>query len=249
MNVADELLKRCEETIGYRFKDRNLLKQALTHSSSANVRFESNERLEFLGDAALGFVVAHMLYRLFPRCCEGELSQLKGEIVSRKTCRRIAAQLGLDAYLILGKGVEGVPSSLVSNVMEAVIGAIFLDGGFEEAQRFIEKHFQADFEERMTAAHEINASDDSQTDALRFCRNFKSILQSQTQRLTPPQIPEYCLIAEQGPPHRRQFKVAVKLNDRIFQAAWGASKKEAEQRAAQNALHQLSGREALNPDL
>ena len=146
MNWIEQRVFDCEEALGYRFKDKTLLKQALTHSSCANTRLESNERLEFLGDATLGLVISNLLFHRFPHYAEGELSQLKSAIVSRKTCFNVGQKLGLDKCLFRGKGLEGAPDSLVSNAMESVIGAIFLDGGYEEARLFVEERFSQEIE-------------------------------------------------------------------------------------------------------
>ena len=139
-------LSECEEKIGYRFGNQGLLRMALTHSSCANTHLESNERLEFLGDAALGFVVSNLLYSQFPQMQEGELSKIKSFVISRKTCQQVALRLELDRFLFTGKGIGSLPDSLIANVMEAVIGAIFLDGGYDEARVFVETNFQPEIE-------------------------------------------------------------------------------------------------------
>ena len=131
---GDVLLKTCQERIGYLFNDWALLRSALTHASGAQHRLASNERLEFLGDAILGAVVCEMLYHRFPEYLEGELTKIKSVVVSRQTCAKVSEALGLDEFLLLGKGmsvVDGLPPSLLADVFESLIAAVYLDGGLE----------------------------------------------------------------------------------------------------------------------
>ena len=140
---ADEQLARCEERIGYFFHNRELLRGARTHASGANNRLASNERLEFLGDAILGYVVCELLYEQFPRLLEGDLTKIKSVVVSRKTCAKISRALGLVDFLIVGKGMAtsaAVPPSLLADVFESLVAAIHLDGGLEASKRFILTH-------------------------------------------------------------------------------------------------------------
>lgn len=244
-NVLD-----CEIAIGYPFKDKALLKEALTHSSCANTRLESNERLEFLGDATLGLVISNLLFHRFPGYEEGELSQLKSAIVSRKTCFKVAKRLGLDKFLFRGKGLEGTPDSLVSNVMESVIGAVFLDGGYEEARLFIEERFSEELEQRFSEGQKeaCKSHCPEREQALEeACHNYKSLLQTYAQRAVAGLIPTYQLLEETGPSHNPSFKVAVKIGKQVYAPAWGKSKKDAEQRAAHNALRQIHG-ESIEED-
>ena len=242
MSYASSDVAACEEKIGYRFKNRQLLVTALTHSSCANTHLESNERLEFLGDATLGMIVASYLYRRFPEKTEGELSKLKSVVVSRLACRRVALQLGLDRFLKTGKGLTRLPNSLVSNVMEAVIGAILLDGGIETTTSFVESHFQQEVDDALNAESiEAERLDSPRSDAIEVLEDFKSLLQIETQRLFPNQKPAYIQLAVVGPDHEKSFLVATEVNGKRYQSAWGKSKKEAEQRAAGNALLQLKG--------
>ena len=255
-------LDECERQIRYRFNDQNLLKQALTHSSCANSHVESNERLEFLGDAVLGLVISDILYKRFPFLPEGDLSRIKSVVVSRKKCKKVATRLGLKDYLFTGRAINVVPDSLVANVMEAVIGAVFLDGGFEEARRFVEEFFLPelrpflDFDANKTRPNTLNYSTDCQTGIVleqeclvdRLDDNYKAKLQTIIQRERSLETPQYLLLDEKGPAHCRCFLIAVRIGDRDFQAAWGNNKKEAEQRAAQNALFQLQGLEPPNSD-
>lgn len=259
MKKLEPDLSECEHRIQYRFKNCELLKTALTHSSYANTHIESNERLEFLGDALLGLIVSNMLYRQFPLMTEGDLSKLKAIIVSRKTCKKIALQLGLERFLFIGKGLTSIPNSLIANVMESVIGAIFLDGGFDTVRCFVENNFQKEIDffsnsEEHNIEKNINLGQSlwSNFDATSFKRsssmrlvenlddNYKAKLQTKVHREFPSLAPVYILLDEKGPDHSKCFKVAVKLGEQLFQAAWGKSKKEAEQHAAANAFEQLS---------
>ncbi len=221
-----QCLERAQELAGYRFRNPAILLQALTHASIADRRIDSNERLEFLGDAILGLVVCEELYRRFPHYLEGELTKLKSTVVSRKTCARIADHIGLTPMLQLGKGMHtqaAVPGSLRAAVYEAIIAGIFIDGGFEPARRFILDTASAYIAEAANSEHQ---------------ENHKSILQQYVQKhmcLTP----QYDQLDEQGPDHSKCFEVCVSVGTRRFPAAWGTSKKEAEQRAAKLAMLEI----------
>ena len=135
----------CQRRIAYEFRDPGLLMSALTHASGAQHRLASNERLEFLGDAILGFVVCEMLYRLFPDSLEGDLTRIKSVVVSRETCSRVSEQLGLLEFLIVGKGLalhQPVPQSVLSDLFESVVAAMYLDGGLEPVRRLVERLVQ-----------------------------------------------------------------------------------------------------------
>src|SRR5260370_35550113 len=135
-----EILEECQKTIGYHFKQPDLLRAALTHTSGANTRLASNERLEFLGDAVLGLVTCEQLFLRFPDYQEGDLTKAKSVVVSRRTCARISRLLNLGEYLFLGKGMiihAVVPANLLADVFESLVAAIYLDGGLEAASRFI----------------------------------------------------------------------------------------------------------------
>src|SRR5579885_1980047 len=142
-----EILQECQEAIGYRFRQPELLRAALTHASGANTRLASNERLEFLGDAVLGLVCCEQLYLRFPEYQEGDLTKIKSVVVSRRTCARISRMLNLGDYLFLGKGMHAqtatVPANMLADVYESLVGAIYLDGGLEAAKGFILKHLAA----------------------------------------------------------------------------------------------------------
>lgn len=224
----DERLGTCQDQLGYRFRSPDLLVAALTHSSGAAHKLASNERLEFLGDAILGAIVCDLLFRQFPHMLEGDLTKIKSEMVSRRSCAMFTRHLGLEKYLIVGKGMgspEKVPRSLLADLFESVVGAIYLDGGMEAATEFVE---------RATRGMVLRAEEEGSPD------NFKSMLQQRTQREMGT-TPSYELVSERGPDHAKSFKIAVFIGSRAFAPAWGRNKKEAEQRAACNALAELSG--------
>jgi ribonuclease-3 len=220
--------ERCQQRIGYRFNDLQLLESSLTHASGADHRLSSNERLEFLGDAILGLVVCEDLYREFPDHLEGELTKLKSVVVSRQTCAKISQALGLREFLILGKGMTthpAVPPSVLSDVLESLIAAIYLDGGMEPARQFVMTYFGPEIES--AAAGESGG-------------NYKSLLQQFAQR-EHGVTPTYHLLDEKGPDHSKCFKMAAQIGRDRYSPAWGRSKKESEQRAAHNAICQLRG--------
>jgi ribonuclease-3 len=221
--VAEAVLEQCQELIGYRFGDLGLLSQALTHASVAPTRTASNERLEFLGDSVLALAVCQDLYQREGELGEGEMTKIKSAVVSRVTCAAIAEDLGLCRLLSLGKGMSkpgAMPLSVAAAVFEAVVGAIYLDGGYPPAREFILRHIGAYIDEALTTDHQ---------------KNYKSLLQQYAQRewtITP----DYRLLDEKGPDHSKCFEVAVSMNGRQFPSAWGKSKKDAEQEAARRAL-------------
>ncbi len=222
------LLERLQRRIGYQFKDEGLLLSALTHASGAEHRLASNERMEFLGDAILGAVVCEILYQQFPDFLEGELTRLKSIVVSRQTCAKLSEALGMQEFLILGKGMTthpSVPSSLLADVFESLVAAIYLDGGDSAARRFITDAMGPEIE--LAAGGETGS-------------NYKSLLQQLAQR-EHGTTPTYQLLDEKGPDHSKCFKMAAQVGADRYQPAWGRNKKEAEQRAARNALCQLSG--------
>jgi ribonuclease III len=232
--LTDELLAACEEVIGYVFEERGLLCRALTHSSAARTRGESNERLEFLGDAILGSIVCEELYRRYPESSEGELTRIKSVIVSRETCAKVTHRLGLDEFLLMGKGLANgrrIPPSVCAAALEAIIGAIYLDGGRGVAQAFV----LACVDELI---HEVSD--------LTTGMNYKSVLQQMAQKEFG-QTPGYHVLDEKGPDHFKSFKVCATIGSTHYCPAWGPSKKEAEQQAASNALAQIEGREVPSP--
>jgi ribonuclease-3 len=223
-----EILDECQDAIGYRFRRPELLRAALTHTSGANTRLASNERLEFLGDSVLGLVACEQLFLRFPEYQEGELTKIKSVIVSRKTCAAFSREVGLGDFLFLGRGMDygELPSNLHADVFESLVAAIFLDGGFEVARRFILRFVTPEIER---VAHEAA-----------LAGNSKSQLQQVTQREFGG-TPRYYLLDEQGPDHNKCFKVAAEVKDYRFPAAWGQTKKEAELKAALNALAHIEG--------
>jgi ribonuclease III len=201
---------------------------SLTHASGAEHRLASNERLEFLGDAILGAVVCEILFHQYPDLLEGELTRLKSIVVSRQTCAKLSTTLGMQEFLILGKGMSthpSVPSSLLADVFESLLAAMYLDGGDPVVRQFI----------TITMGPEIDLAVEGVTGS-----NYKSLLQQLAQR-EHGTTPTYQLLDEKGPDHSKCFKVAAQIGADRYQPAWGRNKKEAEQRAARNALSQLNG--------
>lgn len=209
-------------SIGYSFRDVGLLEQALIHASSTEDRLDSNERLEFLGDAVLGFVTSQLVFALHPDLSEGEMTKIKSSVVSRQACAGYAETLGIDRHITVGKGVrtQGMPSSVPAGVFEAVIAAIFLDGGIEPARVFVEMIVTPSIDSAYRLGHQ---------------ENFKSMLQSVAIKQFG-ETPVYRVLDEQGPDHAKCFKIGVMINGSTYEAAWGASKKQAEQTAAKNVL-------------
>jgi ribonuclease-3 len=224
-----------EDRIGYRFRDPGLLEHALTHRSrvheDASGGVFDNESLEFLGDAVLGFVIADLLFREFPQHNEGEKSKIKASIVSAPSLGRLAERIGLGEFLILGRGEEKSGGrrkmALVSDSYEALIAAIYMDGGVQAARAFIEREFGGLIED----AKQRGA-------AAAFTMDFKSALQEWLQAAERP-LPAYRLTGTTGPDHRKQFQVAVIVGGEALAEAVGPSKKEAEQEAARMALAKL----------
>ena len=220
-------MKSLEEKLFYRFKNKNLLKNALTHSSYANeVRsgLSSNERLEFLGDSVLSVIVSNYIYKQYPKMPEGELTKLRSSLVCEKSLCAFARELKLGEFLLLGKGEDNnggrERDSILADAFEAVLAAIYLDGGMESAvehiMRFILRELQ-------------NHDEDG-------FRDYKTMLQEIIQR-NPEESVVYILADETGPDHDKIFTVEVHLNSNIIGAGTGRSKKQAEQMAAKQALH------------
>lgn len=221
-----DALDRCQDAIGYRFKDPSLLSIALTHASIANTRLESNERLEFLGDSILGTIVCRYLFDTYPDFLEGELTKVKSTVVSGKTCSDVTVRLGLADCLFLGNGIAShakLPMSISAAVLEALIAAIAIDGGVGAAEAFVLKHMVPEIELAVASEYQ---------------QNYKSQLQQHSQRHLSA-TPVYELLDEKGPDHSKCFEVAVCIAGRQFPSAWGPSKKEAEQKAAYRALVEM----------
>ena len=229
-SANDNDLDACQEKVGYRFLNLQLLTDALRHASGVSHRLASNERMEFLGDAILGVVVCEQLYLQYPEYMEGEMTKVKSVVVSRDTCARISERIGLQEYLILGKGMAAdpqIPRSVVAAALESLIAAIYLDGGMEPAKDFILRHVIEEIEQTVSGE---------------FGVNFKSQLQQYAQR-EHSVTPVYHLLDEKGPDHSKCFKIAAQVSKQRFSPAWGKSKKESEQRAAQNAMSEINGDE------
>jgi ribonuclease-3 len=227
-------LVACQQAVGYAFRNPKLLLSALTHASSADHRVVSNERMEFLGDAVLALVICQDLYERFPTLLEGELTKIKSVVVSRRTCARVSKTLGLERFLILGRGMaaqDGVPTSVLAAVFESIIAAIYQDSGLGPAREFILRTARSEIEKAAGGHHG---------------GNYKSILQQLAQKEFG-QIPTYEVLAEDGPDHSKSFKVAAVIAAQRYVPAWGANKKEAQQRAALNALSQIRGLEVPFP--
>ena len=212
-----------EEKLGYSFKDKSLLELALTHSSFANENKlkKNNERFEFLGDSVLGFVTAEYLFTEFKNRPEGEMTKLRAAVVCEKSLFKFAEQIDLGKYILLGRGEDSTGGrnrpSVVSDAFEAIIAAIYLDGGMEEARNFVLKYI----EEAIRHQQSI--------------RDYKTMLQEVVQR-NPGEIVEYVLAGETGPDHDKRFEVEAHLNSNVIGRGIGRSKKRAEQEAAREAL-------------
>ena len=215
-----------EKKLDYKFKDRELLKTALTHSSYANeTSVESNERLEFLGDAVLGFVVADVLYKRYPDATEGKLSKKRSSIVSRMNFAHFARELKIDKQMHLGKGEENTGGrqreSNLSGTFEAVIGAVFIDGGYRKVYKVITKLLKSC----------LNGDEE-------IFKDYKTKLQEVAQRKYK-KVPKYKVVLEEGPPHDKNFHIEVKLGRKTFGKGMGRNKKKAEQQAAKQGLERI----------
>jgi ribonuclease-3 len=216
----------CQRRIQYEFRDPSLLVAAFTHASGAQHRLASNERLEFLGDAILGFIVCETLYHLFPDSLEGDLTRIKSVVVSRETCGRITERLQLIDFLIVGKGLSlnrPVPASVLSDLFESLVAAMYLDGGLEPVRALVSRMLEPEIVKVASGEQGLN---------------HKSLLQQLAQRdfgVTPT----YEVVEEAGPDHSKSFHVSAQIGPRRYPPAWGRNKKEAEQRAASNALSEL----------
>jgi ribonuclease-3 len=229
-------LEPLERRIGYRFKDRGLLEHALTHRSrvheDASGGVFDNESMEFLGDSVLGFVIADMLFREFPQHNEGQKSKLKASLVSSVSLARLAELLDLGQFLILGRGEEKTGGrrkhAIIADCYEALIAAVYLDGGTEAARGFIEREFKDLIAEARITGAEASFTDD-----------WKSALQEWLQSRGRG-LPAYRLAGEVGPDHRKSFVVEVVVEGQPVASAEGRSKKEAAQAAARAALEKLT---------
>jgi ribonuclease-3 len=221
------MFEKLEQYIGYSFKNINIIKNALTHSSCANESKEksilSNERLEFLGDAVLGIIAAEYLYSHNAHLPEGELTKLRAMMVCEKSLHGFALEISLGNYLLLGKGEENTKgrerASILADAFEALVAAIYLDGGLESARSFVTSFAVKFFSSKIDSSN----------------YDYKTTLQEIVQRNHGERL-EYVLISESGPDHNKQFLVEVHLNSNIIGEGKGKSKKEAEQMSAKEAL-------------
>ena len=223
------MIKDLETAIGYRFRNIQLLQNALAHSSYANERWHnsllSNERLEFLGDSVLGMLVAEYLFKTFPDRPEGELTRMRADMVCEHTLATVANKIGLGEHLLLGHGEERLGGrsreSILADTTESVIAACFLDGGLPAAEQFVKKYILV----------EVPVSRPNNMD-------YKTALQELVQQ-KKNQVLTYALVGQSGPDHDKQFDVEVSLNGIVVGSGSGRSKKRAEQMAAKSAMEKL----------
>lgn len=222
------LLEKLAEKIGYKFADKSLLETAMRHSSwtAENVGFESNERLEFLGDSVIGFVVADTMYRRYPDFDEGKLTDLRKIVVNMNALSRVATQLGLGEFILLGRGEEAgggrEKTSILANALEAVFAAVYLDSDAMSAYALVRSLLSESIDEALAALKQLDA---------------KSQLQELCSRLDNP-MPEY-RVTDEGPDHAKTFYAAVYIGNDWMGAGSGRSKKVAEELAAQQAFATL----------
>ncbi len=223
-------LSDIQERIAYRFSNPELLQRSLTHKSYANENRLSyhNERMEFLGDAVLNFIVSEYLMTTCPDSTEGDLSRLRAAVVSEPALAAIAREVGLGAFILLGRGEEQTggreKESLLANSLEALIASVYMDGGKEAAEKLVLLFFEPLI--RKTCTSRVNL--DYKTELQELCQ----------ERLK--QLPIYRIVSETGPDHQKIFEVEVWIKDRLSGHGTGRNKKEAEQKAAKEALEKLS---------
>ena len=231
MQNINEAMLELQNRIGYSFKNEGFLKQALTHSSFSNeqkINKQKNyERLEFLGDAVLELISSEFLYMENPEMPEGQLTRLRASMVCEPSLAYCAKDIELNKYIVLGKGEESTGGrkrdSIISDVMEAVIGAIYLDGGLECAKSFIYRFILSDIENKI------------------LFMDSKTLLQEEIQKKNGSQL-RYELVGESGPEHNKEFSVVVYLDDVLMGKGAGRTKKAAEQQAAYEALKKIKGK-------
>jgi ribonuclease-3 len=224
-------LSELQQRIGHRFRDPALLERSLTHTSYANeYKVPShNERMEFLGDSVLNLVVSEYLMNACPDSTEGDLSRLRAAVVSEPALAVVARDIGLGPYILLGRGEEQTggrdKDSLLANSLEALIAAVYIDSGKDQAEDFILRFFEDGIKRTCTSG----GSFDYKTRLQELCQD----------RLK--QLPDYRIVSETGPDHQKQFEVEVWIKGQLSGHGLGKSKKEAEQRAAKEALVRLEG--------
>lgn len=225
-------LKELEKILDYRFKNKNLLQEAFTHKSYLNEskrqEGRDNERLEFLGDAVLDLVISEQLMIQNPLFPEGDLSKMKSKMVSERALERVSRRMNLGKFLFLGKGEELTggreKASLLADSLEAIIAAIYIDGGFASAKRFTMLAFSPEFES---------------LDQSKELQDFKTELQEYCQREFDT-LPKYNVLKEIGPDHKKIFEVEISIKGKLLGSGKGRSKKEAEQQSARKALEKLT---------
>lgn len=229
MNVNKKAIyniSKFEDTINYKFKNKSYILEALTHSSysNENKNYKFNERLEFLGDSVLSIVISDYLFKKENNLPEGELTKLRANIVCEESLSEVAGQIHLGEYLLLGKGEEATGGrdriSILADALEAIIAAIYLDGGLEEASKFIFRFMEEIIENSIEG---------------KIFRDYKTYLQEILQSKGEQHI-WYKLIEEKGPDHNKRFVMEVGINDKVLGVGEGKSKKDAEQVAAKSAL-------------
>ena len=225
-------LKQLEDCLGHQFTEIKWLDQALTHKSfiyeTNHPEKGANEVLEFLGDSVLNLAVSTLLLHKFPDAQEGTLSMMRSQLVRRSSLASLSKELQLEGYLLLGKSQQlngGMQkSSILANTYEALIGAIFMDSGFDRALEIIQEHFEPYLQTKMPSG---------------LFNDYKSLLQMHSQQ-SHGLSPQYQVMNESGPDHDKRFQASVTIEDEVKGLGWGKSKKEAEQEAAKNALEEIS---------
>ncbi len=220
-------LKECQQTLDYSFKNVKLLENALTHTSFKTPYNPSNERLEFLGDAILGMVISEYLFKKFPDYAEGKLTKIKSVVVSSATLAKIGTEMNLKRHISVGKGLttsSSLPKSLIANVFEAIIAAVYIDGGLKAVYDFIVKQLSKEIDIVCNNKHE---------------KNYKSILQHFCQK-QQGNIPKYKIIKQSGPDHKKTFEVITTINNVEYCTGQGDNRKNAEQVAARKTLESLA---------
>lgn len=223
--LTEKTLEELEEKVGYHFKNRALLKQALTHSSFANEqkinKAQDYERLEFLGDAVLELISSEFLYKEYPKMPEGQLTKKRSSLVCGFALAFCAKDIKIGDYVLLGKGEENTGGrgrdSITADVMESIIGAIYLDGGYEDAKAFIQRFILSDLENKQ------------------LFYDSKTLLQEEIQKDNNSTL-QYELISETGPDHEKEFVIEARVNGKVLGRGVGKTKKAAQQQAAYEAL-------------
>jgi len=229
-SALEENIPKIEKILGITFDDKNLIYAAFTHSSFLNefkkASLMTNERLEFLGDSVLNLIITQFLLQKYPDFDEGDLTALRSSLVSAPSCNDFVMKLALHPFLLVGRGEQIIDSnrrtSILADFFEAILGAIFLDKGFEKSRSFFFSHFQEMLEEKLSSPS----------------TNFKALLQEYVQK-TSHEVPSYKILSEEGPDHDKNFTVGVYIDNTLFGQGSGPSKKIAQQLAAQEAIKKL----------